>query len=73
MCFLDNTKNRTDIISEIMKGVNIANKKGSAIMIGHVWSSEVLPDILKEMYPLLKEKGYVFTTVSNSGGIISQF
>ena len=71
--FLDNTKNRTDIISEIMKGVNIANKKGSAIMIGHVWSSEVLPDILKEMYPLLKEKGYVFTTVSNSGGIISQF
>ena len=56
-----------------MKGVNIANKKGSAIMIGHVWSSEVLPDILKEMYPLLKEKGYIFTTVSNSDGIISQF
>lgn len=71
--FLDNTKNRTDIISEILKGVNIANKKGSAVMIGHVWSSEVLPDILKEMYPLLKEKGYVFTTVSNSGGIITQF
>lgn len=69
--FLDNKKVRADIISEIMKGVAIANKKGVAIMIGHVWSAEILPGILAEMYPLLIEKGYKFTTVSNSGALIT--
>lgn len=69
--FLDNKKARADIISEIMKGVAIANKKGVAIMIGHVWSAEILPGILAEMYPLLIEKGYKFTTVSNSGALIT--
>lgn len=70
--FLDNKKVRADIISEIMKGIAIANKKGVAIMIGHVWSAEILPGILAEMYPLLVEKGYRFTTVSNSGALITQ-
>mgnify|MGYP002625022315 CR=1 FL=1 len=69
--FLDNKKNRSDIIAEVMKGIAIANKKGTAIMIGHVWSADILPGILKELYPLLKEKGYVFTTVSNSGALIT--
>lgn len=68
--FLDNTQNSADIIKEIMKGINIANKKGGAIMIGHVWSAEILSEILKEMYPLLKEKGYIFSTVSKFNGII---
>ena len=69
--FIDNTKNRADIISEIMKGVSIANKNGTAIMIGHVWSADVLPEILSELYPLLSGKGYVFTTVSASGALIT--
>ena len=69
--FIDNTKNRADIISEIMKGVSIANKNGTAIMIGHVWSADVLPEILSELYPLLSGKGYVFTTVSVSGALIT--
>lgn len=69
--FIDNTKNRADIISEIMKGVSIANKNGAAIMIGHVWSADVLPEILSELYPLLSGKGYVFTTVSASGALIT--
>ncbi|MGN0737358.1 divergent polysaccharide deacetylase family protein [Treponema porcinum] len=69
--FIDNTKNRADIISEIMKGVSIANKNGTAIMIGHVWSTDVLPEILSELYPLLSGKGYVFTTVSASGALIT--
>ena len=68
---LANKKVRADIISEIMKGVAIANKKGVAIMIGHVWSAEILPGILAEMYPLLIEIGYKFTTVSNSGALIT--
>ena len=66
--FLDNTKKREDILAELTKGLGIANKNGVAIMIGHVWSAEVLPDLLKEIYPELKQKGYTFTTVSNSRG-----
>ncbi|MBD5404186.1 MAG: divergent polysaccharide deacetylase family protein [Treponema sp.] len=69
--FLDNTKNRADIIAEIMRGVSIANKTGAAIMIGHVWSADVLPPILAELYPLLRAKGYEFTTVQKSGALIT--
>ena len=66
--FLDNTKKREDILAELTKGLGIANKNGVAIMIGHIWSADVLPDLLKEIYPELKEKGYTFATVSNSRG-----
>ncbi len=69
--FLDNTKNRADILNEIKKGVAIANKKGTAIMIGHVWSADILPAVLNEVYPELKAKGYVFTTVAKSGALIT--
>lgn len=67
--FLDNTKKRADILAELTKGLGIANKNGVAIMIGHVWSADVLPDLLKEIYPELKEKGYTFTTVSKSNAL----
>lgn len=64
--FLDNEKTRENILTELKKGLNIANKKGSVIMIGHIWSAEILPGILKEVYPELKEKGYTFSVVSKS-------
>lgn len=64
--FLDNTKNREDILREIQKGLEFANKNGSVIMIGHVWSADVLPPLLTELYPVLKSKGYRFGTVSSS-------
>lgn len=67
--FLDNTKNRKDILYEIKKGVEFANKNGVAIMIGHVWSAEILPGILREVYPVLSAKGYKFTTVSACGAL----
>ena len=66
--FLDNTKKRADILAEINKGLGIANKNGVAIMIGHIWSADVLTDLLNEIYPELKQKGYTFATVSNSRG-----
>ena len=56
-------------LNEINKGINIANKTGSAIMIGHVWSADVLPALLKEIYPELKSKGYRFSTVSESNAL----
>jgi uncharacterized protein len=68
--FLDNTQSRNDIIKELRRGLDIANTKGSVIMIGHVWSADVLPGILIELYPELKSKGYMFTTVSKSGALI---
>lgn len=67
--FLDNTKNRNDILLQIKKGVEFSNKTGNAIMIGHIWSAEILPSILKELFPILSKKGYSFTTVSNSGAL----
>ena len=53
------------------KGLNIANQKGLAIMIGHIWSANTLPNLLMELYPVLVKKGYRFTTVSKSGGLIT--
>lgn len=66
--FLDNEKTKENIISELKKGIAIANKNGVAIMIGHIWSADVLPNILKEAYPELKEKGYLIKTVSECNG-----
>lgn len=65
--FLDNEKTRENILHELKRGVEIANRQGFVIMIGHVWSAEILPDVLAEVYPELKNKGYRFSTVSNSG------
>ncbi len=64
--FLDNEKKRAPILAEIKKGIDIANKNGTAIMIGHIWSADILPGILREIYPELKAKGYRFSTVSES-------
>lgn len=68
--FLDNQKTKENIISELKKGLVIANKKGHAIMIGHIWSADILPGVLNEVYPILKSKGYRFAIVSKSGGLI---
>lgn len=67
--FLDNTKTRENVLSELKKGLAIANKTGTAIMIGHIWSADYLPALLKEVYPELKAKGYSFTTVSKSNAL----
>lgn len=67
--FLDNQKTRQNYLAELKKGLDIANKKGHVIMIGHVWSAESLPAFLEEAYPELALKGYRFSTVSKSGGM----
>lgn len=62
--FLDNEKTRENVLSELNKGLKIANQNGQAIMIAHVWSADFLPEILKEVYPELVSKGYKIVTVS---------
>ena len=61
--FLDNEPGRDDIIAMIKKGLAVADKKGHAIMIGHIWS-DGLAAIISEMYPELVAQGYVFTDIS---------
>ena len=64
--FLDNEKTNENAVQELKKGLAIANKNGSVIMIGHIWSASFLPDFLLEVIPELQEKGYTFCTVSTS-------
>ena len=67
--FLDNEKTRENALAEIKKGLALANKNGNVIMIGHIWSADFLPELLKEIYPELKEKGYTFCVVSKSNAL----
>lgn len=63
--FLDNAVTREEMLKEIYKGLETANKAGYAVIIGHVdKSAEILPKLLAELYPELVKKGYKFTTPS---------
>lgn len=64
--FLDNEKTNENALKELKKGLDLANKNGSVIMIGHIWSADFLPAFLQEVYPELKAQGYTFSTVSKS-------
>ncbi len=64
--FLDNEKTRANALSELKKGLALANKNGSVIMIGHIWSADFLPQLLTEAFPELKAQGYTFSIVSSS-------
>lgn len=61
--FLDNEKTMEHFKKQIAAGLEIASIKGSAIMIGHVFSPD-LAILLKEMYPALIEEGYNFSSIS---------
>ena len=64
--FLDNEKTEANALKELKKGLDLANKNGSVIMIGHIWSADFLPAFLQKAYPALKAQGYTFSTVSKS-------
>jgi polysaccharide deacetylase 2 family uncharacterized protein YibQ len=61
--FVDNIQERTAMIRFVQEGLQKAEKKGAAVMIGHVWSSE-LAGILQELYPELVAQGYSLATIS---------
>ena len=61
--FLDNNPDPNEMRTMINKGLAIADKKGYAIMIGHV-QTPALAKLLREMYADLQTQGYVFTTLS---------
>ncbi len=63
--YIDNVVSRQAMLAEIYKSFEVANKKGCAIVIGHVDKSvNILPDLLLEMYPYIKAAGYRFATPS---------
>ncbi|MCH5291600.1 MAG: divergent polysaccharide deacetylase family protein [Treponema sp.] len=63
--FLDNVITREEMVSEIYKALAVANRSGSAFIIGHTdKSANILPALLREMYPHLKQKGYRFAVPS---------
>lgn len=61
--FLDNSPDRDSIIKYVNEGLKVAEKRGYAVMIGHVWSSE-LAQTLTDLYPGLIERGFSLSTIS---------
>jgi len=61
--FLDNTPDRASIIKFVTEGTKVAEKRGYAVMIGHVWSAE-LAQTLADLYPQLMEQGFSLSTIS---------
>lgn len=57
--FIDDIISKDEMLAQIYRGLGIANKNGKVIMIGHVdKSAKILPQLLNDMYPYLKQKGY---------------
>jgi polysaccharide deacetylase 2 family uncharacterized protein YibQ len=61
--FLDNIQEKAAMIRYVQDGLRRADQTGSAVMIGHTWSSE-LAETLEELYPDLVEQGYSLSTIS---------
>jgi len=61
--FLDNSPERESILRFIYMGLQAAEQRGSAIMIGHVQSSALAP-LLSELIPELKDRGFSFSSAS---------
>lgn len=66
--FLDNIVDRNEMLAQLKKGLDVANRDGYAVIIGHVDKSvEILPALLSEIYPVLVAKGYTVTVPSKLG------
>ena len=61
--FLDNTPDKASILHYIAEGTKVAEKRGYAVMIGHVWSAG-LAQTLADLYPQLMEQGFSLSTIS---------
>ena len=61
--FLDNSKEKQAILEAVENGLNISEKKGHAIMIGHIWTEE-LASILLDLYPYLLENNYALNNLT---------
>jgi polysaccharide deacetylase 2 family uncharacterized protein YibQ len=65
--FLDNIQEKSAMIRSVYEGLERAEAKGAAVMIGHTWSP-ALAGVLEELYPALLEQGYSLSSVSRLMG-----
>jgi len=61
--FLDNNPDRDSIDAAIREGMEIASRRGHAVMIGHVMVTE-LAEALHDLYPEMMEEGYELLPLS---------
>ncbi len=62
--FLDNSKDRVEIIESVEEGLTVSKNKGYAVMIGHIWTEE-LAGILLDLYPSLLENNYALNNLTD--------
>jgi hypothetical protein len=61
--FIDNIPERESMLQFINQGLQMAERKGSAIMLGHVQTAALAP-LLSELLPDLKRDGFSFSPAS---------
>jgi polysaccharide deacetylase 2 family uncharacterized protein YibQ len=69
--FLDNIQERASMIRYVNDGLERAESRGAAVMIGHTWSPDLAP-VLETLYPELLDLGYTLTTASRHLGGLGQ-
>lgn len=62
--FLDNIKDRQAIVESAVSGLQTAESRGHAILIGHVWT-DTLADVLTEMYPEIIGSGFEIVSLTD--------
>lgn len=63
--FIDNERDRRAMETQIKRGMAIARRTGSAILIGHVVTTE-LAELLTDMYPALVEEGFSLSAIAST-------
>ena len=59
--FIDDIISEDEMLKQILRALDIANKNGKVVLIGHVdKSAEILPALLNRMHPQLVRQGYSF-------------
>lgn len=66
--FIDNQRNSEYIRSSIHKGIEIALRKGSAVLIGHAGTTEIT-DLLEEFAPYFEQTGIELVTLPELLGL----
>jgi len=59
--FIDNEQDKQSMLNYFSTGLTRAQREGSVLMIGHVWSPQ-LAVLLAEQFPLLINQGYTLVT-----------
>ena len=61
--FIDNVQGKDYMRQSIIRGVDIAREQGFAVLIGHIYSKEII-DLLTEIIPILEEKGVQLSSLT---------